>query len=60
MNVADLWRRESVRALQGSYYASYCILLYDWYTEVCNNPNKRVQISCVNAQFETRLNQFFK
>ena len=37
-----------------------CILLYDWYTEVCNNPNRRVQISCVIAHFETRLNWLLK
>ena len=38
----------------------YMNLLYDWYTKACNNPNRRVQISCVIAPFETRLNQFLK
>ena len=46
-------------------YLCYCIvlyyiLLYDWYTEVYNNPNRRVQISFVIVHFETQLNQFFK
>ena len=35
-------------------------LLYDWYTKACNNPNRWLQISCVIAQFETRLNRFLK
>ena len=38
----------------------YLTLLYDWYTEVYNNRNRRVQISCVIVHFETRLNQFLK
>ena len=39
---------------------SHLNLLYDWYTEVYENPNRRVQISCVIVHFETRLNQFLK
>ena len=36
----------------------YEVLLYDWYTEMYNNPNRRVQISCVIVQFEIRLSWF--
>ena len=27
---------------------------------MCNNPNRRVQISCIIAHFETRLNRLLK
>ena len=36
----------------------YEVLLYDWYTKMYNNPNRRVQISCVIVQFEIRLSWF--
>ena len=38
----------------------YCILLYDFYTEVYNNTKTQVQISCVIVHFETRLSQLLK
>ena len=43
-----------------TFFLLYFTLLYDWFTKECNNSNSRVQISCVIAQFESRLNRFLK